>query len=123
MNGRELQFPPATMVVERLDGRIETDSETDAYALLVARARGAVKQLGEIKPGQLHSRQVIGLVTETPGIRPGGLETKTTLVMPTDPQLGGALLFAGLLKMREHSPGAFAEAMRRLRDAGLTGGG
>lgn len=122
--GRGVTVPEARLQVQRVDGTLEYDAGTDAYALLVERARAALASLAKLDQGRMHSRHVCGLLVAAPAVRAGALETTSTVVAPTDAELGGAMLFLGLVALRKHSPGVFAHAMTRLRDAGLvTAGG
>ena len=104
--------------VTRADGSLEFDAGTDPYPRLIAQARGALISLGKIAPNRVHSRHVVGLLVDTPPAN-GKLDLTCTVVAPSDPELGGAILFGGLVMLKKHHPAVFAAAMRRLRDAGL----
>lgn len=106
------------MRVQRADGRIEFGAGVDGFALLTEQARSAIISLDRLDDARINSRHVCALLVEAPpAVR--GLETQSTTLVPKDPVLGGAMLFAGLVAARKTSPAAFAECMRRLRDAGL----
>lgn len=115
---------PVSLIVERTDGRIEVDAGTDPYVPMIARARGALRSLGDLATRTVHSHHVVGLLAWAPAQRGAReLNIKTTLVAPVrDPELAGVLAFAGLDTLRRTSPAVFAALMRRIQDAGWVGG-
>lgn len=115
----DVALPNARMVVERRDGTVETDPDTDAYSLLIHRTVGSIKSIANLDKARVHTKHVLALIVSAP--KAGSFDTTTTLAVPIDPELGGALAFAALMSLRKHNPGAFEVALRRLRDAGVAG--
>ncbi len=94
----------------------------DAYAIEVERVRERLVALGKLDHSRFHSRHVVGLYVSAPSAgKVGELDATATVVCPSNDGLGGALVYVALRALRQHSPGAFVEAMRRLADAGLVG--
>ena len=109
----------ATLTVTRADGSIEVDQESDAYGILCAKAQGLVRSLANLDGRRVHTRHVAALIVQAPRAA-GSLQATTTLAIPSDPELAGGMLFAALMSVRTHNPGALAALVRRLEDAGFT---
>lgn len=114
----EVHIPDARMRVRRVDGTIEFDAGTDAFAVLVQEIRDRVMSIAKLAPEKMGRRRVVATVA-TLEEKPGGVEVTPTITTPGNGLLAGEALFGTLMAVRAQNPAAFARLIQRLRDEGL----
>jgi hypothetical protein len=116
---KDIEVPDVTMRVHRNDGTSEFDVGTDAYSILIEEVRVGMASLGKLDDGRLHARDVLAGLSTIKDKKARGLELTTTVTVPLDPELAGAMLFHLVVSVRQKNPAAYAVLIRRLGDAGL----